>query len=54
MEAYVAINEANFHIDGMLSGDKPVIGRKGLPNQQTRLKRPSNTAIDALLTEAES
>ena len=53
MGAYVAINEANFDIDRLLNSP-PGTSRKFVYNSLRESKGPIQSAIDALLAEAES
>ena len=53
MGAYVAINEANFDIDRLLNSP-PGTSRKFVYNSLEKAKVPIQSAIDALLAEAES
>ena len=54
MGAYVAINEASLHIEGMLSGAVARHWEKTAAELINRPKTPIQSAIDALLAEAES
>jgi hypothetical protein len=54
MGAYVAINEASFHIEGMLSGGVARHWEKTAAELVNKAQAPIQSAIDALLAEAES